>query len=90
MTDTFYEGYHNGLESPALRGFAITKSDSTELPLTKALYIGTGGNLTVSMRGIDDQEADVVFANIQDGSLLPIRATKVKAATTASNIVGLA
>lgn len=89
MTDTFYEGFQNGIESPALRAFTITKSDSDEFPLTKALYVGTTGNLTVTMRGIDEQYTDVVFVNVPEGALLPIRVIKVKSATTASNIVGL-
>lgn len=70
--------------APAFRGAAVTPSDSTVLANTRALYIGTGGNLTVTM--VDGN--DVVFSNVAAG-IFPIQVTKVKAATTASNIVAL-
>lgn len=65
----------------------VTTSDVNKLPfLTSALYVGTGGNLKVTMSGGDD----VTFVNIADGSFLPILVDKVFATgTTASNILAL-
>lgn len=71
---------------PAEYGAAVTKSDSTVLAPTRGLYIGVGGDLTVTMAG---DAADVVFKNALAGSVIPIRVTKVKAATTATDIVAL-
>ena len=62
----------------------VTKSDSTILK-SVALYVGTSGDLTVTMAG----GTDVVFKNVPDGTFLPIAVTKVKAATTAADIIAL-
>ena len=75
-----------GLEAPAANAAAVTKSDSTVLTTTRALYVGGAGNLTVTMAG---SGSDVVIEDVPAGSLLPIRVTKVKAATTATKIVAL-
>jgi hypothetical protein len=73
---------------PVERAFAITTDDSTNLSeTTRAIYTGTGGDITVILAG--DSEA-VTFANVPDGMLLPLRVAKVlDTGTTASDIVGL-
>ncbi len=68
----------------ATEAVTVTKSDSTLLN-SVALYVGTGGDLTVTMAG----GTDVVFKNVPDGAFLPIAVTKVKAATTAADILAL-
>jgi len=75
------------LSGPASSGFSITPSDSTDLPETvRALYVGTGGNLSVRMLSGET----LTLANVPAGSLLPLRVTRVFAnATTASAIAGL-
>jgi hypothetical protein len=75
--------------APAMLCFAITPSDSQPLPqLTKALYIGEGGNLVLrSALG----DTDVTFANVPSGYILDVRAISVRATgTTATAIIGLA
>ena len=62
----------------------VTKSDSTILN-SVALYIGVGGDLTVTMAG----GGDVEFKNVPSGTFLPIAVTKVKAATTATDILAI-
>lgn len=64
---------------------AVTKSDSTVLsPCT--LFIGTAGNVTVdTVAG----QTDVVFKNLSSSSILPVLVVKVKAATTAADIVAI-
>jgi len=64
---------------------AVTPSDSTILPTTRALYVGVTGNLSVVMA---DDENTVVFSNVPVG-IFPIQVSKVLAATTASSIVAL-
>ena len=67
---------------------AVTPNDSTDLSLgtCRALYIGTGGDVS-----IDDLSGEtVVFVGALAGSILPIQTARVNATgTTASDIVAL-
>ena len=85
MADTF-PSWAKTLQDPAPYAAAVTKSDDTVLTTTRALYVGGAGDLSVVMAG---DGATVVFEDIPAGSLIPIRVTKVKAATTATLIVAL-
>jgi hypothetical protein len=76
------------LESPAWDAWAITPSDSDMVPNapTRALYIGTGGNLTVDMGA----GRTITLVGVLGGTILPIRVDMVFATgTTATDIVGL-
>lgn len=64
---------------------AVTPSDTTELEITRGLFIGTTGDVAVTMA--DGQP--VTFTNLASGSILPIQVSKVMAATTATNILAL-
>lgn len=65
---------------------AVTLSDSALLPRTRALYVGTGGNLKVTTA----YGTDVTFANAPSGSILPLQVTKVwSTGTTAANVLAL-
>lgn len=75
---------YGAVTAPAGGAFSVTPSDSTVIRAT-ALYVGGLGNVSVTME--DGSEA--VFTGVTAGSILPIRVTKVKAATTATSIVGL-
>lgn len=88
MTDHF-DTRTDSVFAPSRQPFAITPDDAAEIsPLPKALYIGTGGDVT--LRGIDGAE-DVVFRNLASGDRLEVRAMHVRASgTTARDIVGLA
>jgi len=67
-------------------GFAITKSDTVDLDqTTRYIYVGGGGSVSV----ITISGTTVVFAAVPVGTILPIRATRVLAATSATNLVGL-
>lgn len=77
-------------QQPAAEALEVTPADS-DLPLveasyTRALYIGIEGNVTVRMAG---QENDVTFVAVPAGTMLPIRVSQVRAATTASAIIAL-
>ena len=67
----------------AFNAVAVTLSDSTVLAPTRALYVGTGGNLKVTMA----YGAEVTFTNVQSGSILPIQVTKVWSTGTAASAV---
>lgn len=73
----------------AKRGVAVTISDSTVIPITRALFIGTGGNLVVHMGGETSAATTVTFTNVAAG-IFPIQVDMVYfTGTTASNIVAL-
>jgi len=74
-------------EGPARNAEAVTPDDDTDLTnVSRALWVGTGGDVVVTMQGGDT----VTFANVPDGSLLPIAVSRVKATnTTAADMVAL-
>ena len=86
MTD-FFKDHMTGLDSPARSAAAITPNNETGLAnVTRAIYVGTGGDLEVVMQGGET----VVFPGIPDGSILPVCVTQVRALlTTASDLVGM-
>ena len=88
MPDRFVS-FADSPSSPARRAFAIVPSDAAPLPATlKALYVGTGGHVT--LRPID-ADADVTFRNLSPGQVLDVRVQYVRATgTTAADLVGLA
>lgn len=64
----------------------ITPSDSVDLAHGSTLYIGTTGNVKVTMA----KSGEVTFLNCQKGSTLPILVTRVWATgTTATNLIAL-
>jgi len=77
---------------PAANAKSVTPSDSTTLAggVTKALYIGTGGNIAVVMVGDGDTSHATVFTGVLGGTILPVQAVRVNnTSTTASNIVAM-
>ena len=86
MSDQF-EGYSPGLNAPAFGAFQITPDDATPLlHVTRAVYVGGEGNLTITMA----HGQVVTLTAVQPGMMYPIRCTFVhQTGTTASGIVGL-
>jgi hypothetical protein len=65
------------------RAVAVTPSDTTEV-FASAIYVGSGGNVSVITEGGDT----VTFSNVPAGTTLVIRVTRIRAtSTTATNIV---
>ena len=87
MTDQF-SSRADAVSAPATDGVAVVPHDSDALAdIPKALFIGTGGTLVA--RGANGA-ADVTFKNLASGSVLPLRASHVRATgTTAADIVAL-
>jgi hypothetical protein len=71
---------------PADRLVAITKSDTTDLTGVRGVYVGGAGNLAVRM--VNDPSTTVTIVGVAAGTLLPIRVTRVMAATTATDLTG--
>jgi hypothetical protein len=86
MTDSF-KTHHRGLNSPAQAALGIIPNDSQPLDqATRAIYVGAGGTLHVTMVSGDT----VTFTNVLGGMIYPLRATHVLATgTTATGLVGL-
>jgi hypothetical protein len=86
MSDLF-ASQNPGLEAPARQAFAIGTAayGSALANTTRALYVGTGGTVVANMAGGNT----VTFANVQDGSILPVRVVSLGTATSATGIVGL-
>jgi hypothetical protein len=81
--------FPNDGKIPAARVRAVTPSDSQDLPLDgcRGLYVGGGGDVRLIAAG---DAAAVTFANVADGSVLPVQAARVlSTGTTATNIVAL-
>jgi hypothetical protein len=88
MADRF-ETQTASLSLPARNAFAITPHATNEIdPLPKAIYVGTGGNIT--LRTVDGS-ADVLLKNVASGQIIDVRARFIRTSgTTATDIVGLA
>ena len=71
---------------PAGEATAVVPADVDLDQYSRALYVGGAGDLSVVMAG---KENTVVFVGVPAGSLLPIRVSQVKAATSATDIVAL-
>lgn len=78
--------FHNADATVAAHGaVAVTASDSTVIPVTRSLYVGTTGNINVRMA--DGQT--VLFSSVPVG-VFPVQVDQVlSTSTTASNIVAL-
>ncbi len=76
------------MDTAAVTAFTVTPSDATIFSIqTRALYVGTSGDLAVRM----SDGTLPIFKGVPGGAVLPIAVDKVlTTGTTASNIVGLA
>lgn len=79
----------DSLIAPARLAFSVVPHDHLNLAMpTRALYIGTGGDVAVRPLGSAN---DVVLRNVSSGSVLALRVSAVRlSGTTASDLVGLA
>lgn len=80
-------GVPYGSSGPASQGTAITKSDATIVSY-RALWVGGAGDLVVVFLN-DPTSTPVTIAGVPAGTLLPFAVKQVRAATTATLIVGL-
>jgi len=72
--------------SKAVGSIVVTPSDSTVLETTSGLYLGTSGDVAVTMK----DGTNVIFKSLAAGVVHPICVTKVKpSGTTATNILAV-
>jgi hypothetical protein len=82
--DTF-ANFQGGLQTPVRHSFAITPSDTNELPfVTRAIYIGSSGDITLRLA---DDTGSVTFKAVAAGTLLPIRARQVYVTGTGATLL---
>lgn len=70
----------------ATGGKSVTPSDSTDIGVTRALWVGGAGDLAVQFV---DTATTITLTGVPAGTLMPLQVSKVMAATTASAIVAL-
>ena len=76
----------SGETNPGANASAVTPADSDLPQRTRAIYVGVAGDLAVKMAG---NEQVVTFPNVQAGSMLPLRVTQIRVATTATSIIAV-
>lgn len=82
---------------PGENAVAVTPSDSTGIKspgsqpiVTRGLWIGGSGDISVEMVGPQMDDQTVVFTGIASGTLLPLAITRVNATlTTATSLVAI-
>ena len=72
-------------QSALMALYLVVPNDTTEIPVTRALYVGVGGDIHVVMA--DGQTA--TFVSVPTGIILPIQVSKVLVATVATDILAL-
>jgi len=82
-----FKDFPTTLTSPATNAQPVTPSDTNTLPqVSRAVYVGQTGDVSVEM--LSGQI--VLFQNVQGGSILALRALKIRqTGTTAVGIVSL-
>ena len=76
----------SGEINPGANAEAVTPADVDLTKRTRAIYLGGTGDLSVKMA---DNGQIVTFQNVQAGSMLPLRVTQIRVASTATSIVAV-
>jgi hypothetical protein len=73
-------------DGPAAVAAAVTPHDTNLIDMTRGLYVGGAGDVTVRMRN----GSNCTFTGVPAGSILPVQCDRVlSTGTTATNIVRL-
>lgn len=83
MADPFLT-FAPGLSDVAMRHFAVTPSDSTDLAIKpRALYCMVSGNAVIR----DEAGTDITYP-LTAGQILPFRGVRILATNTTATVVG--
>ena len=86
--DTYPAGTLAPLSGPAVRAFAITPNNTTDLAyVTRAIYCGAAGDLTVTLLGMVDGNF-CTFTGVAAGTMFPLRVKRVWLGSP-TNLIGL-
>ena len=85
MADNF-EGYKDGLDSPANHIVSVTPADSDLAVDFRSIFVGGAGDVAIKSSGGET----VTFVGVLAGSILPVRCRQIRSTNTnATDIVGL-
>jgi hypothetical protein len=85
MAQDYQASHGTDWTKPAVGAFAITASASALAHCTRGIYVGTSGDLTVTMKSGESVE----FVGLAAGVIHPIACTHVTAITTAADVLGV-
>ncbi len=73
----------------SINGVAVTSSNTVPFTPCRAIYVGTGGNLSIQfgIKNSSNTFSNTVFMNVPSGSIVPVRAQYIFTDTTANNLV---
>ncbi len=75
------------VHASATSAFAVTPSDTDEQPAYKSIYVGGGGDITLSW---DGGKTNVLFTALPSGAVLNATSARIMATgTTATAMVGM-
>ena len=75
--------HRSSIGDPAFPGVAaLTASLSVTYDVCRSVFIGSGGNVVLQLA----DSGSITFKNVDDGTILPIRAARVSGSSTASDI----
>lgn len=82
-----YKNVVPGLTGPAVAAEHIIPANGRTLEYaTRAIYVGTGGDVSMELINRDV----VLFRNVPSGTVLPVRVRRVQESdTTATDLIGL-
>ena len=89
MTGLSYQNAKRTADSthPVIHGDAVTPSNTTILPIFRALWVGVGGSVSIIEA---DGTTTTDYAGVPNGYLLPVQGVGVRTTgTSASSIVAL-
>jgi hypothetical protein len=85
LTDALW-GFQKHVLGPGTSFAAITPHASTDIALTRAVYVGVGGDIAA----VGADNLAVIFKGVPTGTLLPIRVRRINAVnTTATDMVAV-
>lgn len=87
LTDpNFNFGGKNNILAPGTSFAAITPHASNDMALTRAIYVGVGGDIAA----VGADNTPVTFKSVPTGTLLPIRLRRInESGTTATDMVAI-
>lgn len=72
-------------DDSAIDAFAVVPNDSTDMAIRpRGIYVGTTGDVVATF-----PSGDITFVGVPAGTILPIRPSRIKVASTAEDMVGL-
>lgn len=75
--------YRKDYLGPGYKFAAITKSDTVDIPLTRAVYVGGAGNVVA----VDADGTQTTFSAVPAGTWLPIAVRRIDSTNTTATLM---